>query len=276
MPPNQPPQGGNPQPGDRGYNPQGGPPGSGGQSQSGWSSGPPDPTQQYGQPSYEGQPNLYQPTEQLPQAQGGHGQPAPAWGQPAGYPDQGGYPEQGGYGGPVGPPPTSKSPLPWIIGGLVLLLVLGGVGLFFLLQDDDPTPVATTSSSSQAPTDDPSEESTEEATEESSEETTEDETTEESTDPLEPTPESGPLPPAGSPAPTGSGDPDIDGLAQACFDGDPRACDDLYEATAGPDVDNPDPTPELEPFFDYAFTCGARLTEDEVAQRFCVEIYPDA
>lgn len=269
MPPNQPPQGGYPQPGDGGYDPQGGPPGSGGQSQGGWSAGPPDPTQLYGQSSYEGQPGLFQPTEQFPQAQGGYGQPAPAWGQPAGYPDQSGY---GGYGGP---PPTSKSPLPWIIGGLILLLVLGGVGLFFLLSgDDDPTPVATTSGSASS-TEASTEESSEETTEESSEETTE-ETTEETSDSAEPTAESGPLPPAGGPAPTGSGDPTIDGLAQGCFDGAPQDCDDLYEATAGPDVDNPDPTPELVPFFDYAFTCGDRLTEDEVAKRFCVDIYPDA
>lgn len=271
MPPNQPPQGGYPPSGDSGYNPQGGPPGAGGQYQGGWSAGPPDPTKLYGQSGYEGQPGAFQPTEQFPQAQGGYGQPAPAWGQPAGYPEQGGY---GGYGGPGGPPP-SKSPLPWIIGGLVLLLVLGGVGLFFLLKDDSPTPVAT-STSSAASSSAASSSASEESTEESSAETTEPGTSEESTESAEPTPETGPLPPAGSAAPTGSGDQMIDDQAQACFAGDPQACDDLYEATAGPDVDNPDPTPELVPFFDYAFTCGDRLTEDEVAKRFCTEIYPDA
>ncbi|MDQ3504681.1 MAG: hypothetical protein M3446_03135, partial [Actinomycetota bacterium] len=103
----------------------------------------------------------------------------------------------------------------------------------------------------------------------------EEETTEESSD-SEPTPEVGPPPPAGSPAPTGSGDANVDTLAQGCFDGDMVACDDLFEATAGPDVEAPDPEPELQPFFDYAFTCGDRMTEEEIAQRFCVDIWPDA
>ncbi len=252
--------GGYPQSGAGGYNP-GDQPGSGGSSQSGWSSGNPDPTQQYGQPAYGAQPGAYQPTEQFPQAQGGYGEPAPQWGQP------GGYPPQGGYGGPGGPPPGKSSPLPWIIGGLVLLLVAGGVGLFFLLKDDTPTPIATTTSAS----------TTTEATTtvETTQETTEG-TTQDSTASSEPTPEVGPPPAAGSPAPSGSGDTNIDTLAQTCFAGDMQACDDLYQQTAGPDVNNPSPTPELQPFFDYAFTCGDRLTEDEVAQRFCVDIWPDA
>jgi len=46
--------------------------------------------------------------------------------------------------------------LPFIIGGLVLLLVAGGVGLYFLLKDDEPTPVATTTSQSTEPTEDTS------------------------------------------------------------------------------------------------------------------------
>jgi hypothetical protein len=46
--------------------------------------------------------------------------------------------------------------LPFIIGGLVLLLVAGGVGLYFLLKDDEPTPVASTTSQSTEPTEDTS------------------------------------------------------------------------------------------------------------------------
>lgn len=261
--------GGYPQSGDSGYNPQGGQPGAGGPSQSGWSAGGPDPTQQYGQPAPGAPQGGYQPTEYMPQAQAGYGEPAPQWGsQPAAYPGQ------GGYGGPGGPP-AKKSPLPWIIGGLVLLLVLGGVGLFFLLKEDDPTPIASTSSSvTTESTEESSEESSEEETTE--EETTEEETTEDSTEPSEPTPETGPPPPAGTAAPTGSGDATVDGLSQACFAGDMQACDDLFVATAGPDPDSPAPPPELQVFFDYAFTCGDRLTEDEIAQRFCVDIWPDA
>lgn len=262
IPPNQPPTGGYPQPGDGGYNPSGGQPGSGGPSQSGWAAGSPDPTQQYGQPPYGGQPGGYQPTEQYPQTQGGYGEPAPQWGQqPAAYPSQ------GGYGGPGGP--QKSSALPWVIGGLVLLLVAGGVGLFFLLKDDSPTPIAGTTTASTTTAEVSSEEET---TEETSEETT----TEEESTGSSPTPEEGPPPPAGGPAPIGSGDPNVDALAQSCFVGDMQACDDLYTATAGPDQQDPDPTPEFQPFFDYAFTCGDRLTEEEVAERFCVNIWPDA
>lgn len=244
--------GGYPQSGEGGYNPQGGPPGSGG-SQSGWSAGP-DPTQQYAQSPYGAPPSGYQ--------QGGYGEPEPQWGQPSGYPSEGGYGS--------GAPPPKRSALPWIIGVLVVLLVAGGVLLFFLLRDDTPTPVATTTSSSTTSSSEVTteEQSSEESTDESTEETTE--------ETASPTPEVGLPPPAGTPAPIGSGDANVDALAQSCFSGDMQACDDLYEATAGPDLDNPDPTPELQAFFDYAFTCGERLTEEEVAERFCVAIWPDA
>ena len=76
--------------------------------------------------------------------------------KPEGSPSGGGRPEPparpnyppppsgDGPAGPYGaPPPPKKSQLPFIIGGLVLLLVAGGVGLYFLLKDDaSPTPVA--------------------------------------------------------------------------------------------------------------------------------------
>jgi hypothetical protein len=69
---------------------------------------------------------------------------------PGGQPPYG-----GGPGGPYGsPPPSKKSPLPFIILGLVVLLVAGGVGLFFLLNDDDPTPVAQTTAQTTESTED--------------------------------------------------------------------------------------------------------------------------
>lgn len=55
----------------------------------------------------------------------------------------------------------------------------------------------------------------------------------------------------GPPAPTDTlgGDELQDGLATACFDGDLRACDDLYQRGA-----------PASPYADYAFSCGGRLT----------------
>jgi ABC-type glycerol-3-phosphate transport system substrate-binding protein len=63
--------------------------------------------------------------------------------------------------------------VPWIIGGLVLLLTLGGLGLFLALNDDDPTPVATTLTTQQTLPTSETEDTTEESTEETTEETTE-------------------------------------------------------------------------------------------------------
>lgn len=208
---------------------------------------------------FRGQSGGNQPAEQFPAAQGGYGGPAPQGDQQAEYPSLGGY-EEGG-------PPRRRAALPWIIGGLVLLLAAGGVGLFFLLKDDSPTPVAERSSTTTSAAEQPSEE-------QPSEETSAETSPQESTGTA--TPEVGPPPPAGGPAPIGSGDSSVDGLAEGCFSGDMQACDDLYRATAGPDLEDPDPTPTLQPFFDYAFTCGDRLTEAEVEQRFCVRIWPDA
>lgn len=83
-----------------------------------------------------------------PQAYRATDSPLPSFGQPAtsGY---GAPPPYGsGPGSPYGgPPPSKNSALPFIIGGLVLLLVAGGVALFFVLNKDDPTPVATSSTS---------------------------------------------------------------------------------------------------------------------------------
>src|SRR3954453_3816624 len=84
---------------------------------------------QYGQP---GQPGPY----------GQPGQPGP-YGQPGGGFPPGGGP--GGYG-PYGQPPK-KSPLPWIITAVVVVLVGVGVLLFFLLRNDDDAATAASTSS---------------------------------------------------------------------------------------------------------------------------------
>lgn len=142
--------------------------------------GPPPPSQG-GQPPYGGgQPSYGQPSygQEGGFGQPGHGQSGgyeqpysgqPYGGQPYGAP--GGTP----FGGPQGPygPPSKKSPVPWIIGGLVMLLVLGGLGLFLLLNDDEPTPVAITQTTEQTTQTSATEETTEESTEESTESTEE-------------------------------------------------------------------------------------------------------
>jgi len=115
-----------------------------GGSQSGW--GPPNPPvpPSYPPPQTGGLPSYGQPTQQFGQPTGGGGYGPPLGGQP---------PYGGGPSRPYGvPQPPKKSPLPFIIGGLVLLLVAGGVGLFLLLNDDDPTPIATSTSTSTSQT----------------------------------------------------------------------------------------------------------------------------
>ena len=57
----------------------------------------------------------------------------------------------------------------------MLLLVLGGVGLFLVLKDDEPTTVATTQTIEQTTETSETEESSEETTEESTESTEENE-----------------------------------------------------------------------------------------------------
>jgi len=165
---NQPPQGGQP--------PYGGQPGPGG-SQSGWGpTNPPTPPSPTGQPGFGQQPTAAQPGYGPPTgAQPGFGAPpTQQFGQPAaggyGSPPGGQPPYGGGPGGPYGsPPPAKKSPLPFIIGGLVLLLIAGGVGLFFALKEDEPTPVAQTTTQSTQSTEETEESS--EDTEESTEDT---------------------------------------------------------------------------------------------------------
>lgn len=100
------------------------------------------PGQHHGQPSPYGQPPGTpppygaDPAQQAPQ-QPGYGQPAqPGWGQPPQGvpPGQPGQPPYGappaGYGGQppgygYGQPPQKKSPLPWVLGGVGALVVIG-------------------------------------------------------------------------------------------------------------------------------------------------------
>jgi len=113
---------------------------------------------QYGQP---GQPGPYgQPGQPGPYGPPG-GQPGP-YGQPQqpgpyGQPQQpgpygapgGGFPPGGGPGGygPYGQPPK-KSPLPWIIAAVVVVLVAAGVVLFVVLNKDDNSATAASTSTS--------------------------------------------------------------------------------------------------------------------------------
>ncbi len=69
-------------------------------------------------------------------------------------------------------------------------------------------------------------------------------------------------PPAGGPPPASYGDPYIDSLAQRCYNGNMRACDDLYFASLPGDA-----------FEDYGYTCGHRLSREEVADRYCTAIW---
>lgn len=143
-----------------------------------------------------------------------------------------------------------------IIGGVLLVVVVATIVALLLAKSDPPSNQAATTTTQPSQSESPS-------AEQSSAETS-----------VEPTPEEGPPPPAGSPAPSGRADAATDALAVGCFNGDVQACDDLYTAVAGGSP--PTVTTMLRPYFDYAFTCGDRLTEEEVAARFCTEIWPDA
>lgn len=167
-------------------------------------------------------------------------------------------------GAGAGPRPSrlTKNRAILIVAGVSVLVAVALIWALLLTKSDPPgTEVTSTQATTREPT----------STEPSSSERT---TSQESSESAEPTPEQGLPPAAGSPAPVGGADPAIDALSQGCFAGDLQACDDLYAATANGSP--PMPTTQLRPYFDYAFTCGDRLTEDEVARRFCVDIWPDA
>ncbi|AOS63238.1 DUF4333 domain-containing protein [Actinoalloteichus hymeniacidonis] len=96
-------------------------------------SGGNDPQQQWGQQpygGYTGTPAGGTPEQGYPQTGGYPQQGYPQTGAypQQGYPQQGGYPQQtyggqGGYGYPQGGPPPQKSALPWVITGIVVVLL---------------------------------------------------------------------------------------------------------------------------------------------------------
>lgn len=161
------------------------------------------------------------------------------YGQPAGYdPNQTGYPGSAGHG-----PPLKRNNTTLIIAVVVVTVVLVATGVTgFLLLNKDAEPATETVSGPPFHYDG----------------------CEELSLPC-------PAPAAGSNPPTGSGDATVDALAQNCFNDDMQACDELYTATANGSP--PSPTPALRPFFDYGYTCGDRLTADEVDNRLCFDIY---
>jgi hypothetical protein len=148
-PPQQPPQG---DPYDQ--RPPGGDPygqqqqvGYGQPGQPGWPPGQPGPGQPG--PGQPGQPGPGQPGQPGPGPQAGYG-PGQGYGA---QPDQqfgtppGGFGQPPGYG-PPGPPEQKKSPLPWILGGVGVLVVIAlAIGAFVFFNggaDNDPRVVAQT------------------------------------------------------------------------------------------------------------------------------------
>lgn len=150
-----------------------------------------------------------------------------------------------------------------IVGGVFLVVVVATIDALLLAKSDPPSNQAATTTTQQSQSEPPSTEPERAAQHRA----------ELGGDLRRAHPEEGPPPLAGSPAPSGRADAATDALAVGCFNGDMQACDDLYTAVAGGSP--PTVTTMLRPYFDYAFTCGDRLTEEEVAARFCTEIWPD-
>jgi hypothetical protein len=182
----------------------------------------------YGQPQYGqyGQPQYGQPQYGQPQ----YGQPQygqPPYGQPWGAP-----------GGPGAPRPEKNrnTVIALVVGAVVLLLAIG-VGLFLLLRAGGPTPQAAASSGSSSATAGPSEPA--------------------------PTDESGI--PSAAVTPDGLGDdPDLDELAQECYDGDMDSCDRLYEEA------------ELDSLYGlYGGTCAGRQDVSDADTVFCADAFPE-
>ncbi|MBM7807478.1 hypothetical protein JOD57_003315 [Geodermatophilus bullaregiensis] len=209
-----------------------------------------DPQQPYGQQPY-GQPGGHDPNQYGQQYGPQYGQPhgqqygydpnQPYGQQPYGQP--GGYDPQQQYGQPYGQPgfgqpqpPTGRRNLVVALSVAGVLLIAGlAVGLFFLLRGDDTTPVADPTTSGSASSSSPSSGSS----------------------------SSSPSSPGGGGAagqatpPTGLG-PDPDGryqpLAEACFDGDLAACDDLWRTS-----------PTGSQYEQYAGTCAGRVDYEVAA-----------
>lgn len=169
------------------------------------------------------------------------------------------------------PSPSKASPLRWINGGLILLLLCSGLGLPFLIKDGGPNWVtygAAISIPSGGPRDVTTERSTEETGGESNSASEPGPEVGATTDPSGAGTEdaergggSGDLPAASSPEGLGT-DTALNDLAQRCFDGDMTSCDNLFiESSFGSDYEA------------YGNTCGQRVPEAEVDGRDCVIIF---
>lgn len=120
------------------------PPGQGGWGQQPGGQNPQQPGGQYPQPGGQYPPSGGQPYQQPGGAyppSGGQQYPAPGYPQ---QPQAGQQPYPNPYGG-YGQPPKKKSPLPWILGGVGGLVVIGAVialVVVFTGGPGDPRPVA--------------------------------------------------------------------------------------------------------------------------------------
>lgn len=208
-------------------------------------------------------------------APGGAGAPpAPAgFGGPADYPQ--GPPTFGsGPAGPSGgfePGPTggggSPGPRRWLIPAIIALLIGGGVGLYFLTQGDDdedagpPAPTAPGPvTSAPAGQDSPTLTMPELGSLPNIDFTVPDITIPDLTFPSVNMPAGAPVPePTQEPTGLGS-DPALDALAQSCYDGDMKACDDLYDQA---DVDSAYET--------YGDTCAGRQPTGTL--RYCTSSF---
>jgi hypothetical protein len=194
----------------------------------------------YGQPPY-GQPQYGQPQSgQLPYPEYGQaptgephlGQPPP-YGQPPYGPPQYGQSSYGpqAWGPPGGQPPkkNTNTAIVLVVGAVLFLVVIAG-GLFFLMRAGDPGGGAASSDSSSEGAPSGSEH----------------------------------IPPA-TVTPDGLGnDPELDQLAQDCYDGEMQACDDLYQVA------------ELDPLYRiYGGTCAGRQDISDADTIFCTSAFPE-
>jgi hypothetical protein len=212
-----------------------------------------NPTQQFGQPEYGqpsyGQPQYGQPSGQPHPPHPEYGPPQygqaqygqPPYGQPSyGQPPYGQPPYGQPWGPPGGPQPkkTNRTTIIALVVAAVVLLAAVGTGLFFLLRAADPDPQASAPSgpSSAAPV-----------------------------DPSEPAPTDERGIPSATVRPDGLGnDPDLDELAQECYDGDMNSCDRLYEEA------------ELDSLYGlYGGTCAGRQDVSDADTVFCDDAFPE-
>ena len=239
-----PPQGGNDpggdRPGNRGWNAPG---------------SPDDPTQRFNAPPGEGQRD---PTHQFGRP-GPYGQPPygqPAYGQQPGQPPYGQPPYGPGqqWAPPGGQPPKrNKNTLIALIVAGVVVLAAVGVALWLLFGNDRDANTASTTSSSGSTAD--------ETTPSGSPSSTSSDSPGSSTS-SGPAPTGGEnIPPATVP-PEGLGDnPDLDELAQLCFDGSMESCDQLFGASE-----------EGSGYKSYGDTCAGRQPEGTLL--LCTTVFP--